>query len=62
MAAKFKDLRRVLKKWGIGLSKRKAQIKACNEVLAILDKLDENRALNPLEWKLRSMVTKLQGS
>jgi hypothetical protein len=33
--------------WVIGLSKLKAQIKSYNEVLAILDKLEENRALNP---------------
>jgi hypothetical protein len=38
------------------LSKLKAQIKSCNEVLAILDKLEENSALNPPERKLRNII------
>jgi hypothetical protein len=36
--AKFKLLRRVLKKWAKGFSKLKEQIKQCNAVLLIMDK------------------------
>jgi hypothetical protein len=46
VAAKFKLLRRVLKIWALGLSNLKKQIKQCNEVLLVLDKLEENRPLH----------------
>jgi hypothetical protein len=39
---------RVLKKWAIGLSKLKQLIKQCNFVLSVLDKLEENITLYPL--------------
>jgi chaperonin cofactor prefoldin len=46
IVSKFKNLRKTLKRWGLGLSRLKAQIKTCNEILLILDKLEENRPLN----------------
>jgi hypothetical protein len=58
IAANFKNLRRVLKKWGLGLSKLKALLKSCNEVLSILDKLEENRPLNHPERCFRSFLKK----
>jgi hypothetical protein len=39
IAAKFKLLRRVLKRWAKGISKLKAQLTSCKEILLILDKL-----------------------
>jgi hypothetical protein len=45
VVAKFKKLRRVLKKWALGLSKIKNLIKKCDAVLVILEKLEENKAL-----------------
>jgi hypothetical protein len=45
--AKFKLLRRVLKKWAMGLSKLKQMVKQCNNVPSIIDNLEENRGLYP---------------
>jgi hypothetical protein len=43
---------------GLGLSTLKALIKSCNEVLSILDKLEENRPLNPPERQFRNILKK----
>jgi hypothetical protein len=56
IAAKFKNLRRVLRNWVIGLSKIKASIKTCNDVLLILDKLGENMPLNIPERHFRNIL------
>jgi hypothetical protein len=48
VVAKFKQLKRVLKKLALGLSKIQNLIKQCDAVLAALDKLEENRVLNPV--------------
>jgi hypothetical protein len=45
VTAKFKLLRRVLKKWSKGISKINNLIMQCNEVLSVLDKLEEQRQL-----------------
>jgi chaperonin cofactor prefoldin len=45
VAAKLKLLRSVLRRWAQGMAKLKLQLKHCNEVLLILDKLEENRSL-----------------
>jgi hypothetical protein len=38
LTTKFKMLRTVLKRWALGLSKIKTQIKQCNEILLVMDK------------------------
>jgi hypothetical protein len=58
VVAKFKQLRKVLKKWAKGLSKLKEQIKQCNAVLLIMDKLEENRDLYPPERNFRQILKK----
>jgi hypothetical protein len=45
MTAKFKLLRRGLKKWSKGISKINNLILQCNEVLSVLNKLEEQRQL-----------------
>jgi hypothetical protein len=56
VVAKLKELRRTLKKWAKGLSKLKEQIKVCNSTLLVLDKLEENRPLNPPERNYRNIL------
>jgi hypothetical protein len=56
VVAKFKHLRRVLKKWALGLSKMKILIKQCDAVLAVLDKLEENMVLYPPEQNFRKIL------
>jgi hypothetical protein len=56
VVAKFKELRRTLKKWAKGISKLKEQIKVCNSTLLILDKLEENKPLNPPERNFRNII------
>jgi hypothetical protein len=56
IAAKFKLLRRVLKRWGNTLSNLNNVIKACNEVLLVLDSLEENRQLFKQEANFRSIL------
>jgi hypothetical protein len=56
LSAKFKLLRRVLKRWSKGLAKFKQQLKQCNEVLEILDKLEENRPLYNVEARFRDIL------
>jgi hypothetical protein len=58
IVAKFKLLRRVLKKWAMRLSKLKQLIKQCNLVLSILDKLEENMPLHPPEFNFRKILKK----
>jgi chaperonin cofactor prefoldin len=58
VVAKFKQLRRLLKKWAKGISKLKEQIKQCNVVLLIMDKLEENRDLYPPERNFRQILKK----
>jgi hypothetical protein len=55
-AAKFKLLRRVLKRWAMNLSKLKRLTNQCNEVLMILDRLEENRMLYMQERNFRSIL------
>jgi hypothetical protein len=43
ITAKFKLLRRVLKRWALGLSKLKKLLQDSNTVHSIMDKLEENR-------------------
>lgn len=43
VAAKFKLLRKILKKWSKSISRLNNLITQCNEVLSILDKLEEQR-------------------
>jgi hypothetical protein len=45
ITAKFKLLRRVLKRWGKTLSQLNTAIQTCNDILSILDSLEENRQL-----------------
>jgi hypothetical protein len=56
VVAKFKQLRRVLKKWALGLSKIKSLLKQCDAVLAVPDKLEENRAPYPPEQNFRKIL------
>jgi hypothetical protein len=56
LSAKFKLLRRVLKRWSKGLTKFKQQLKQRNEVLEILDKLEENRPLYNVEARFRDIL------
>jgi hypothetical protein len=56
IVAKFKLLRRVLKRWALGLSKLKMQIKQCNEVLLVLDKLEQNRTLYSQEKSFKNVL------
>jgi hypothetical protein len=56
MVAKFKQLRRVLKKWALGFSKIKNLIKQCDAILVILDKLEENMTLYPPEQNFRKVL------
>jgi hypothetical protein len=58
IVAKFKLLRRVLKKWAMGLSKLKQLIKQCNSMLSILDKLEENRPHYPPKFNFRKILKK----
>ena len=56
IVAKFKNLRRVLKRWSKGISNLNALIQNCNEVLAVLDKLEELRPLFIQEANFRSII------
>lgn len=56
IAAKFKNLRRVLKRWSQGISKLNKLIKASNEVLLVLDKLEEQRPLFIQESNFRNIL------
>jgi hypothetical protein len=58
IAAKFKLITRVLKRWSKGLTKFKQQLKQCNEVLEVLDKLEENRPLYNVEATFRDILKK----
>jgi hypothetical protein len=58
IAAKFKLLRRVLKCWSKGLAKFKQQLKQCNNILEILDKLEENGPLYNIEANFRAILKK----
>jgi hypothetical protein len=55
VVAKLKELR-TQKKWAKGLSKLKEQIKVSNSTLLVLDKLEENRSLNPQERNFRNIL------
>jgi hypothetical protein len=56
IAAKFKNLRRVLKRWSKDISKLANLVKECNEVLVVLDKLEERRALSIPERNFRFIL------
>jgi hypothetical protein len=58
IVAKFKLLRRVLKRWSQSLSQIKIKLKQCNETISILDKLEENRTLYLIEANLRKIIKK----
>jgi hypothetical protein len=53
ITAKFKVLRRVLKQWAKSLSSLKDEIEDCNSVIALLDSIENFRALIPSEVNLR---------
>lgn len=56
IAAKFKLLRRVLKRWSKGISKLTNLIKKCNDILLIMDKLEEQRPLATQEANFRKII------
>jgi hypothetical protein len=56
LADKFKYLRYALKKWHTSLSKVKANIQNCNQVILLLDTLEEQRALFVTEFNFRQIV------
>jgi hypothetical protein len=56
IAAKFKLLRRGLKRWSKGLAKFKQQLKQCNSIIEILDKLKENGPLYDIEANFRAIL------
>jgi hypothetical protein len=56
IAAKFKNLRRTLKKWSKGICKLSNLIQVCNETILVLDKLEEQRQLHPTKWIFRGIV------
>jgi hypothetical protein len=58
IVAKFQLLQRVLKKWSQSLSQLKIQLKKCNEIISVLDKLEKNRPLYLTEANLRSIIQK----
>lgn len=58
LAAKFKLLRRVLKRWGQSLANLNNTIKESNQVLATLDALEENRPLFRQESNFRIILKK----
>jgi hypothetical protein len=46
IVTKFKNMRRVLKRWSKDISNITNLIKRCNEVLMVVDKLEEQRQLH----------------
>lgn len=58
IAAKFKNLRRGLKKWSQHISKLAKLIKNCNEVLEVLDKLEDQRQLCIQERNFKKILKK----
>jgi hypothetical protein len=56
MVAKFKNLRYNLKKWSKSISSLKNIINNCNEVILLLDKLEEQRALFLQENNMRILI------
>jgi hypothetical protein len=56
LTAKFKLLRKVLKRWARGLSRLKDHIIVCNQTLLIMDKLEENRTLFIQERNFRGIL------
>jgi hypothetical protein len=53
---KFKNLRRILKNWSKGISNLNITIQKCNSVLAVMDKLEENRRLYSHEAIFRNIL------
>jgi hypothetical protein len=58
ITAKFKLLRKVLKRWSKGLAKFKQQLKQCNNILGILNKLEVNRPLYSIKVNFRAILKK----
>jgi hypothetical protein len=58
ITTKFKLLRKVLKRWSKGLAKFKQQLKQCNNILEILDKLEVNRPLYSIKANFRAILKK----
>jgi mannosylglycoprotein endo-beta-mannosidase len=56
VADKMKRLRYELKKWHVSLTKLKALIQKCNEVILALDTLEERRSLFRVEFNFRNIV------
>jgi hypothetical protein len=56
IAAKFKNLRRVLKRRSKGISKLTNLIQNCNEAILVLEKLEEQRQLYIPESNLRRII------
>lgn len=56
LSAKFKLLRRILKRWSKGLSNLSKLISNCNLTIAFLDKLEEIICLHPQESRFRTII------
>jgi hypothetical protein len=56
LAAKFKNLRYALKKWGKNLSHLKLLIEQCNKVILFFDNLEDSRNLSREEFNFRNIV------
>ena len=56
LAAKFKNLRYSLKRWGKSLSHLKIMIEKCNKVIFFLDQLEDERNLSIPESNFRKIV------
>jgi hypothetical protein len=56
LAAKFKNLRYALKKWGKNLSHLKLLIEQCNKVILFFDNLEDSRDLSREEFNFRNIV------
>jgi hypothetical protein len=56
LSAKFKLLRKGLKKWSTSMSSINSLIDKCNEVILLLDGYEEQRSLHISEWNFRNIV------
>lgn len=56
LSAKFKSLRKGLKKWSKSLSKLSSLITNCNMAVSFVDRLEELRDLTLAEWNFRCII------
>jgi hypothetical protein len=56
IATKFKSLRKAFKIWSKGINKLGNLIKACNEAILVLDKIEEQRNLSIPELNFRLII------